>query len=168
MAPVARDIDKALIRVTRIDHRVPDDARELHAIQMAAYRQEAALLGAIRSPPLEHTVADIARSTEDFLGAYIAETLVGALSTCRDEEDPGIGIASLVVSPAHQRRGVARALVSTAIGQHVGVGITVQTAAGNAPALALDAGLGFRECRRWRVDDPPIELVKLRRPAVGR
>lgn len=112
-------------------------------------------------------MADVARSGESCLGAYGGDELVGAVGTCRDEEDPAINIASLVVSPAHQRRGVARTLVSAVIAQHAGVELTVQTGAANAPALALYAELGFVECRRWLVGDPPLELVRLRRPASG-
>jgi ribosomal protein S18 acetylase RimI-like enzyme len=157
-----------VIRVTHIDHRLPETARELHAVQMAAYRQEAALLGVVRFPPLERTVADIAQSSERFLGAYLGDQLAGALGTCPDEEEPCISIASLVVSPAHQRGGIARMLVSATVAQHPGVELTVQTGAGNAPALALYERFGFRECRRWRVGDPPLELVKLKLPVPGR
>lgn len=154
-----------MIRVTPVDHRLPDNARQLHAIQMAAYRQEADLLGAVDFPPLQRSVADIAQSSESYVGAYIGDELVGAISTCRDEEDPAVNIASLVVSPAHQRRGVARTLVRAVIAQHAGVALTVQTGAGNAPVLALYEEFGFVECRRWLAGDPPLELVRLRRTA---
>jgi ribosomal protein S18 acetylase RimI-like enzyme len=150
-----------------MNHRLPDIARELHAIQMAAYRQEAALLGAVDFPPLARSVADLAQSCESYLGAYIGDELVGAIGTCRDEEAQGINIASLVVSPAHQRRGVARTLLAEVAAQHAGVELTVQTGAANAPALALYEGFGFTESRRWRVGDPPLELVRLKRPVRG-
>jgi ribosomal protein S18 acetylase RimI-like enzyme len=157
-----------VIRVTHIDHRLPETARELHAVQMAAYRQEAALLGAVRFPPLERTVADIAQSSERFLGAYLGDHARRSARHMPDEKDSCITIASLVVSPAHQRGGIARMLVSATVAQHPGVELTVQTGAGNAPALALYERFGFRECRRWRVGDPPLELVKLKRPVPGR
>lgn len=41
--------------------------------------------------------------------------------------------------------------------------ITVQTAAGNLPALDLYQRFGFRVVRRWFDGPGPLELVKLQR-----
>jgi ribosomal protein S18 acetylase RimI-like enzyme len=155
-----------MIRITSIDHRVLSIARQIHAIHMVAYRQEAALLGATRFPPLECTVTDIWHSTESFIGAFIEDELVGALSTWPDRKDGGTNIASLVVRPDHQRRGVGRALLRQTVVQLTNADLTVQTAARNVPAIALYHQFGFVEFRRWLAGREQLELVKLRRPAA--
>jgi ribosomal protein S18 acetylase RimI-like enzyme len=154
-----------MFRITPIDHRVMSIAGQLHAIQMAAYQQEAALLGATDFPPLQCTVADIRDSTESFLGAFIEDELVGAVSTWPDRDDHGTNIASLVVCPEHQRKGIGKALLGKIVAQHANTDLTVQTAANNAPAIALYYRFGFMELRRWRVGREQLELVKLRRLA---
>jgi len=152
-----------MLRLSYIDHRIEEAARRIHTVQMLAYRQEAKLLGAIYFPPLERTVCDIQASTEEFCCAYCDEELVAALSTWPDREGHGVNIASLVVHPEFQRRGIGRKLVSSAVAKHGAVALTVQTGAKNIPALALYALYGFNEYRRWLVGSEPLELVKLRR-----
>jgi GNAT superfamily N-acetyltransferase len=154
-----------MIRVAVVDHRVLPVARALHAIQMAAYAQEAALLGAVRFPPLERTVADVAEAEETYLGAFIAGGLVGALGAAPEPAGRCVGIASLVVDPAHQRKGIARELLRRAIAQHPACDFTVQTGARNAPALALYGRFGFEACGRLFVGTERLALVQLRRPA---
>jgi ribosomal protein S18 acetylase RimI-like enzyme len=147
--------------VAAMDHRVLADAQRLHALQMAAYAQEAALLGARSIPPLERTVLDIQSGCETYLAAFEHSTLIGALGL---EQDSGeIHIASLVVAPTWQRQGVARALMRALLAQHGAQNLTVQTAARNLPALALYAQFGFIETQRWLVGPEPLELVKLQR-----
>lgn len=148
-----------------VDHRTRNMARQLHAVQMLAYAQEAALLGVDRFPPLEQTVEDLTGSTDEFVGAFVDDVLVGAVAVGRDDEGPGETITSLVVHPAHQRRGIGRSLLRAVIARGRASGMTVQTAAGNMPALALYGQFGFRVYRRWFVGREPIELVKLRRDA---
>jgi hypothetical protein len=69
-------------------------AAQIHSVQMAAYAQEAALLGVTNFPPLERMVDDICQSSESFLGAFEGQTLVGAMSTKPDEADGSIHIRS--------------------------------------------------------------------------
>jgi ribosomal protein S18 acetylase RimI-like enzyme len=60
-------------------------------------------------------------------------------------------IVNLAVAPGHRRRGLARALLRAVLDEAVRRGWTrlrVATADSSAPALALYAGLGFRETRR--------------------
>ena len=63
-----------------IEHRERATARAIHAVQMVAYAQEAALLGVTYFPPLEETPEDIMAADATFLGAQVGDALAGALS----------------------------------------------------------------------------------------
>ena len=51
-----------MLSLSSIDHRIYVVAQQIHAIRMAAYKQEAELLGLTRFPPLERKVDDILAS----------------------------------------------------------------------------------------------------------
>ena len=157
---------EAPVLIQALPHAELAVAARIHAVQMRAYVQESALLGVIYFPPLKRTVEDIRTSSESFLGASLDGELVGALSYSPDEEGFGTNIASLVVDPAVQRRGIGRKLLDAFLAIHVG-DATVQTGSKNIPALALYSQRGFREYRRWLVGREPLELVKLRRHSGG-
>jgi ribosomal protein S18 acetylase RimI-like enzyme len=154
-------------RIEIVDHRALPIARQLHAVQLDAYAQEARLLGAVYFPPLERTLVDLRTSSEEFLAAFVGDEIVGAVSVRPDEEGMGISIASLVVAPQFQRRGIGRGLMAAVLSLHDSGELTVQTGAKNLPALALYAQVGFVELRRWLVGREPLELIKLRRPATS-
>jgi len=99
------------ITVAPIDHRDVRVAERLHAIQMAAYAQEARLLEARHFPPLDRTVADVQASRERFLGAFWETELVGTVSVEDGAGCTELVICSLTVAPDCQRRGVGRALL---------------------------------------------------------
>ena len=154
-------------RIESVDHTKLAIAREVHAVQMIAYAQEAALLGAIYFPPLERTVEEVRSAGESFVAAFIGDQLVGASSVWPDPEGMGINVASLVVSPPFQRQGVGTALIASILATHGEGEMTVQTGAKNLPALSVYARAGFIELRRWFVGREPLELVKLRRQPMG-
>lgn len=155
-------------RLVPIDHRIPAVAQRIHTIRMAAYRQEAELLGVTDFAPLAQTVDDVLASTDTFVGAFEDEVLAGVISVGDDEEGRGLNISSLVVHPARQRRGIGRSLLDAVIASHIDSELTVQTAAANAPALALYRQVGFEAYRHWFVGREPLELVKLSRRAARR
>jgi ribosomal protein S18 acetylase RimI-like enzyme len=161
------DSPYSMLRLAYVDHRVEAIARRIHAVQLLAYREEARLLGATCFPPLERSVGDLRASSEEFLCAYWAEQLVAALGTCPDTEVHGVNIASLVVHPDFQRRGLGRRLLSETVTRHAAVAITIQTGTRNTPALTLYGQFGFREIRRWSEGPEPLELVRLVRPAAA-
>jgi ribosomal protein S18 acetylase RimI-like enzyme len=132
----------------------------LHSLQRIAYAQEAALLQAKHFPPLLRTLNELIASDEAFLGAFAGDALVGALSTERDARGETT-IASLVVHPAHQRRGIARALLLAALQSSHATPTHVATGARNAPVLALYASASFVETKRWVVGEEALELVAL-------
>lgn len=153
----------AALRIDRLEHADPAVAQRIHAIQMAAYAQEAALLGVRWFPPLERTPDDVQSSPETFFGALVDGRLVGAVSVEPGEQPGAMHIASLVVAPDHQRRGTGRALVSEVLRRFPGSVVTVSTGAANAPACELYAGLGFVEESRRTIGPESLVLVRLRR-----
>jgi ribosomal protein S18 acetylase RimI-like enzyme len=155
------------MKVEILSHRQPAVAAQIHAVLMLAYAQEAALLGVNNFAPLEQAAHDIEASEEFFLGSFDDQELLGVISVRADDEPGQINIASLVVHPAHQRRGVARTLLTSALQRAAGATFSVSTAAENAPALALYQQFGFAPYRwgtlQGTAGDEALALVKLRR-----
>ena len=89
------------------------------------------------------------------LGAWHAETLIGAISCERDARIKVRHIGHLVgmmVSDLHQRRGIGGVLLAAcvaearrAVGLHM---LTLTVTAGNAPAIRLYETAGFVRCGR--------------------
>lgn len=167
------------LEVFSVDHREPRFAVAIHTIQSTAYAQEAQWLGldARDFPPAQRTLPDTQSANEQFIVASNGDLIVAAISVESPDTATWCGhrlntvhIASLVVMPTHQRKGIGRRLVETVITSHPKVAITVSTASGNTPALALYGNLGFAETRRSRVNcgHRHIELILLRRePSQG-
>ncbi|NHQ85034.1 GNAT family N-acetyltransferase [Iodobacter sp. HSC-16F04] len=130
-------------------------AKEIHAVQMAAYAQEAELIGAKHFPPLNTTLDDILQSHEHFFGIADEGGLLAVISLCE------MNICSLVVAPNHQRKGLATCLLRFAT-EHAEE-LTVMTSVKNTPALALYAAFGFAEYQRCFKGPEALELVFLRR-----
>lgn len=135
------------VRIESLAHRGLDVAARIHAVQMAAYAQEAELLGVADFPPLRRMPHDIQAAEERFIGAFIEAMMVGSLSiesTARPEE---VNVASLVVAPEYQRKGIGRLLLPN--------------------ALAVYAAFCFVECGRHKLGSEGLELVKLCRIRSG-
>ena len=151
------------MKVDILPHRQLKVATQIHAVLMLAYAQEAELLKVQNFPPLQQSAADIQASDEFFLGSFNDQELIGVVSVRPDDEPGQINIASLVVNPAHQRCGVARALLTNALQRAAGTPFSVSTAAQNAPALALYQQFGFEAYRWGTLGNEGLALVKLRR-----
>jgi ribosomal protein S18 acetylase RimI-like enzyme len=115
--------------------------------------------------PLHPGVADVQAGDAFYLGAWHDGTLGGLLAIARDDEPGRLCIATLVVHPARQRRGLGRALVADALRRSGGMPLAVAAGAANAPALALYRGFGFEVVRRGSFGPDALPLVKLLRPA---
>jgi ribosomal protein S18 acetylase RimI-like enzyme len=155
------------MKVDILHHRQRAVALQIHAVLMLAYAQEAALLEVKNFAPLEQTAGDIEASDDFFLGIFQDQQLLGVISVRPDDEPRQVNIASLVVHPAQQRQGVARALLTDALQRAEAATFSVSTAAKNAPALALYQQFGF-EAYRWgtlqgTAGEEALALVKLRR-----
>lgn len=154
-----------MLQITPLNHRDAATAARIHAVLLPAYAQEAQLLGARDFPPMRRSAADIQAEEAFYLGALDGDSLLGALALGPDEEPGQLLIGTLVVHPAQQRRGVARALLAEMLRQGAGTAFAVATGADNLPALALYRGAGFVVYRHGTVGPEAMPLVKLRRPA---
>jgi ribosomal protein S18 acetylase RimI-like enzyme len=134
------------------------EADAIVALQRAAYRGEAELLGTDALPPLTETVADLRACGEELwvVGAPI-EAVVGL-----EPEGDALRIARLAVAPAAQRRGHGRAAVALAVARAEGSAVVVSTGAANAPALALYERTGFARVGE-RTVPRDVRVVDLRR-----
>jgi ribosomal protein S18 acetylase RimI-like enzyme len=154
-------VSESLI-IRRADHHSIAIAQAIHRVQMAAYAQEAALLGVPSLPPQAVTIEQLRLSPDRFEAAYLGSLLVGALVSIEHPALGNMAINALVVDPDHQRQGIATALLLHALNRTSARSILVSTAAGNEPALALYRKHGFAEYRRWETGEPPLELLALR------
>ena len=158
-----RTPDHAAPTLALLDHRNAVVANRIHAVQMAAYAQEAALLGATDFPPLRRTVADIRADDARYVGALVETTLAGVIWIETEGNPPQSTIAGLVVAPAYQRRGIARRLLSHVLQEHPDQTFIVATGVDNGPALALYTAFGFVESSRTVVGADALVVVTLRR-----
>ena len=136
-------------------------AAKIYVVQMAAYEQEARLIGAQHFPPLHVTADDVRLSNDLFFGIHCKQDIVGVIAVCENPSMRSLTVNSLVVHPSYQRRGVGRLLLSFVTSQFEALHITVSTAVKNTPALALYAKLGFVEVQRCFVGSERLELVAL-------
>lgn len=121
----------------------PATVDALVALQRAAYRVEADLIGADVIPALTETPDELAGSGETFLGMREAGRLLGAIGYRR--EGDLVDVCRLVVDPSAFRRGIATALLDALEArEHDAARWTVSTAMANAPARALYERRGFR------------------------
>ncbi|ULQ46208.1 GNAT family N-acetyltransferase [Flagellatimonas centrodinii] len=151
-----------------IDHRDPEVAGSIHPILASGNVQEQALLPGDPAPPTFPTVQSVAEGAQYFLGAIVDGALIGVICIGPDNEPGQLSIVALAVAAAHQRQGVAAALVGESVQRGGGAVFSVICGAGNHPALALYQGLGFVIYRRGRLGEAGPEMVKLRREVAPR
>ncbi|MDF2834943.1 MAG: family N-acetyltransferase [Paenibacillus sp.] len=130
--------------IKHLDHRNEQTADDIIAVQMPAYRVEAALIGFDGIPALQDTAESIKASNEEFVGYSEAGRLVGVIAY--EAGDGEIDICRLVVHPDHFRKGVATKLLEHVL-EHAAAGkrAVVSTGRNNAPAIALYTRYGFIE-----------------------
>jgi len=152
-----------MVRIEVIDHRDFEVAKRIHAILLRAHAQEAGLHQVANIASLELTVENIQSGNECYLGASRDRALLGVVSLEPDDEPDQILVASLVVHPEQQRRGIARSLMLRALEGSDHVAFAVATTVLNTPALSLYRSLGFVEYRYGTIGPEKLGLVKLRR-----
>jgi ribosomal protein S18 acetylase RimI-like enzyme len=149
------------MKVMEVDHRDPNVAARLAELQRTAYRVEAALIGYEGIPGLSATAESVtARGGVRWLAAFDGDVIVGAL--CEERIGTEIEIDSLVVDPAHHRRGYATALVDGCLAQPDVTRWVVGTGEANVPALALYRSFGFTQFERDTSIVPYVRLEKWR------
>jgi ribosomal protein S18 acetylase RimI-like enzyme len=152
--------------VNVVNHRDLGTAQRIHDLMALAHAQEAALLQQHKVAPWAQTLQDIQSADEFFLVVTEAKDWCGLISVRPDDEPGQINIASLVVHPEHQRKGVASTLLTAALQRGHGAVFSVSTTAANAPALALYGRFGFEAYRWGTLGEAGLALVKLRRAAA--
>lgn len=136
-----------------------DFARELLAVQVAAYAIEAELLAYPQLPPLFETVDDLRDSGERFIVAKSEGRVVGATSIA--SSGSALDICRMVVSPSHLRQGIASRLLAAVESLRDGrAAITVSTGEDNIPAIRLYERHGFAIVTRRTLPDG-LRLVGL-------
>lgn len=125
--------------IERLDLADPATAREVLAVQHAAYRVEAELIGFDGIPPLHESLDELVRSPLEFVGVRRGGRVVAAMGYSVDGRT--CEIDRLVVDPEWHRRGLGRRLVEHVL-HHQVVGVSTGTA--NTPARRLYESLGFR------------------------
>lgn len=155
-----------MLQIVPLDHREAATARRIHAVLLPAHAQETLLMQMPGTPPPPRSAEDIQAENVLYLGALQGDTLLGALALGPDDEAGQLLITTLVVDPAHQRQGVARALMTALLQRAAGAALAVTTGARNTPALALYRALGFEIYRHGTMGPAALPLVKLRRAAA--
>jgi ribosomal protein S18 acetylase RimI-like enzyme len=130
--------------VVLVDHAEPRLAAEIVDLQQASYAVEADLIGFDQIPTQHETASQVSQLDLIVLGAVEGDgRLVGILGYRR--VDDLVDIDRLAVHPSWFRKGVARSLMHDLHRrEHDAATFEVSTAAGNTPAIALYASLGYR------------------------
>jgi ribosomal protein S18 acetylase RimI-like enzyme len=152
-----------LPKITRLNHRLAEIARDIHTVQQAAYLVEVTLLGVQDFPPLEVNPHDIQQSGDHYQGALIHGQLVGVISHEPVGEEGDRNITSLVVFPQWHRQGIAKALLVKILSEFPDSVITVTTAVKNEPAISLYSKFGFAEYARGVKGAESIHVISFRR-----
>ncbi|GKU84689.1 N-acetyltransferase [Niallia sp. NCCP-28] len=134
-----------------------ETAKEIIAVQTAAYLVEADIINYKNLPPLKENFYDIMNVDEVFLGIYQNERLGALLSY--SETDSSIEICRLVVLPSLFGNGFASKLLVSLLNS-TSKHCFVHTAAKNVPAIQLYKKFGFTIKKTFKVEDK-LEIVKL-------
>jgi len=147
-----------------LDHRDPEVARSIVALQRASYAVEARLVGYPGIPALRETEEDVRSSDERFLAVEDDGVPVGVLSYSR--EGGTVEICRLVVSPDHFRQGIAGVLLAAIERAEPDARrLVVSTAVANRPAVALYEKHGYRKTETHALPDG-LRIIRLLKHAT--
>lgn len=132
---------------------------ELLAVQLDAYRVEAALIGSSAIPALRDTLDSLVAAGLSWSGVRDGAGLLGAVGIAVRAD--AVDIDRLVVAPRAFRRGVGTALVRHVLA-HADRDVTVSTGQANTPARALYERCGFAVERHMEVE-PGLWVTDYRR-----
>ena len=129
-----------------LDVRDRATAVQLLAVQHAAYRIEAGLIGFDGIPPLHETLDELIADPVTWWGVRDREgAVVAGIAVARS--GPRCSIDKLIVAPSRHRHGLGRRLVRHVLAQPGLDVVEVSTGTGNAPARGLYESLGFKIVR---------------------
>ncbi|MAJ32841.1 MAG: GNAT family N-acetyltransferase [Flavobacteriaceae bacterium] len=136
--------------IEKVDHKREKVAEQLYTIWQASYPVEKEMIGAEVFPPLDRSVHDF-QSTENVFYAYVINyEFAGVIEVARIEEY--IHLQSLVVHPAHFRKGIATTLIKHVMETHTSAKYSVETGYENIPAKRLYVTFEFRETKAYDTD----------------
>lgn len=139
-----------------------DAAEEVWALQHAAYRVEAAMIGVADLPPLQDTVESLRQSQETFCGIRGPKgDLLGVIAYEQEQEGRYV-ICRVMVNPEYFRQGVGSRLLSHLLDAFPCAHWSVTAEARNLPALGLYEKAGFSRTGAFQ-PAPGITLVRLER-----
>lgn len=139
-----------MIECRYINLRDEQAAQRLIEVQKAAYAVEASLIGSDNIPPLNDTLEKLRDSNETFIGAYVSETLIGAISY--KIEGKTLDIHRMMVHPDYFRRGYATILLHYIFNVPGIKRFIVSTGTENEPAKRLYKKHGFVEVHTFEVN----------------
>lgn len=136
------------------------EQKRVFQIQQQAYAVEAKILGVSTFPPLNETLEDLQRSTDEGLVAFVDEKLAGAIFL--EKKENFVLISKLVVDPGFFRRGVGQSLVERSLKLYPKNPFHVRTGALNKPAIELYKKFGFKIAQERMIDDS-LKIVLMKR-----
>jgi ribosomal protein S18 acetylase RimI-like enzyme len=146
-------------RVEQLDLSDEATAREVLALQRAAYRVEADLIGFDGIPPLHESLDELVAEPLRWIGIRDEARVVAALAY--ELIDDLCDINRLVVSPDSFGQGLASTLVGSLLDHPR---ITVSTGTSNTPARRLYEKLGFSRTGEWEIA-PGVTVTQYERRA---
>jgi ribosomal protein S18 acetylase RimI-like enzyme len=143
--------DDGVRHIAALNHGDAAAGAALLDLLSLSHTQEAQRLGLQQPPSFVTTLASLQASRAFYLGAWVGETLVGALALGPDEDAGQLAIQTLVVHPDHQRQGHGLALLQAALQRARGLVLGVVVGAANTAAVALYSRQGFVVYRQGRL-----------------
>ncbi len=151
---------ETLIEISRLNSTTHDQAQHILDVQLLAYQVEADLLQIRDFFPLQRTVLEIQTADAEFFGVR-SDGKLAAVIEVELVSKHEVNVASLVVLPTMFRRGYGSALLRHVLETYPEQSVTVSTAKGNIPAIALYKKHGFEIAQAWQTPDH-IAMVTLR------
>jgi GNAT superfamily N-acetyltransferase len=156
LAPVAQELELEsphpmplmLLRPNRPPTRLGSSGLVVERVRdVIGLRASSDLLGAAfaESPESFARCSGPSRLAEPAMSIYLAWAGAEALSTCWIWRDgPLADVVAMATSPAHQRRGAGRAVLTHALSDHAATGATAASLTASSAGRPLYEQLGFR------------------------
>lgn len=124
---------------------VKEEVEALWYLQQSSFRIEAAIIGLGRVPQIRDTVKTLQKCGETFVGCYLEDELIGAVSY-KMEGNKAV-ICRMMVHADHFRQGVASRLLSHVLDHVPAELFVVSASARNVPAIRLYEKFQFKPHR---------------------
>ena len=149
--------------IRKFDQQSTQELNQVYEIQIAAYRAEAKIIGAIVFPPLHGTRQELADSRDESFVSLQDNRPTGAIFL--EMMASSVLISKLIVAPEFFRRGIAKKLISHCLTLYPQADFEVGTGSANYPALQLYRSFGFRIFEEATVEEN-IRICRLQRPSA--